>query len=141
MQGVEDGRNQSNAGKLQVSAMQVFSTIQFQPIFLSFSESSLTCFLSQKFWSKALIALIDDIATLLDDVSVMTKISAKKTAGVLGASRTDFVLSSEIIVIAPGRTILIFAPYLMKTLSVVGAILLAVISPIQRLRGKPAPQT
>jgi len=52
----------SDADKLQVSAMEVFSTIQFQPIFLSFSESEfmpwflkvLTCFLLQKFWSKAL---------------------------------------------------------------------------------------
>jgi len=32
----------------------------------------------------SLLALIDDIATLLDDVSVMTKVAAKKTAGVLG---------------------------------------------------------
>ncbi len=29
-------------------------------------------------------ALLDDIATLLDDVAVMTKVAAKKTAGVLG---------------------------------------------------------
>lgn len=32
----------------------------------------------------SLFALIDDIATLLDDVAVMTKVAAKKTAGVLG---------------------------------------------------------
>jgi predicted DNA repair protein MutK len=32
----------------------------------------------------SLLALIDDIATLLDDVTVMTKIAAKQTAGVLG---------------------------------------------------------
>lgn len=32
----------------------------------------------------SLFALLDDIATLLDDVSVMTKVAAKKTAGVLG---------------------------------------------------------
>lgn len=32
----------------------------------------------------SLLTLIDDIATLLDDVSVMTKVAAKKTAGVLG---------------------------------------------------------
>jgi uncharacterized protein len=32
----------------------------------------------------SLLALIDDIATLLDDVSVMTQVAAKKTAGVLG---------------------------------------------------------
>ena len=32
----------------------------------------------------SLLTLIDDIATLLDDVSVMTKVAVKKTAGVLG---------------------------------------------------------
>lgn len=31
-----------------------------------------------------LLALLDDIATLLDDISVMGKVAAKKTAGVLG---------------------------------------------------------
>ena len=34
--------------------------------------------------ASSLLALLDDIATLLDDVSVMTKVAAKKTAGVLG---------------------------------------------------------
>jgi len=32
----------------------------------------------------SLPALIDDIATVLDDVAVLSKIAAKKTAGVLG---------------------------------------------------------
>ena len=32
----------------------------------------------------SLLALLDDIATVLDDVAVMTKVAAKKTAGVLG---------------------------------------------------------
>ena len=32
----------------------------------------------------SLLALLDDIASVLDDVSVMTKVAAKKTAGVLG---------------------------------------------------------
>lgn len=32
----------------------------------------------------SLLALIDDISVILDDVSVMTKVAAKKTAGVLG---------------------------------------------------------
>ena len=32
----------------------------------------------------SLLALLDDIATLLDDVSVMTKVAAKQTAGVRG---------------------------------------------------------
>ncbi len=34
--------------------------------------------------ASTLFTLLDDIATLLDDVAVMTKIAAKKTAGVLG---------------------------------------------------------
>jgi len=40
----------------------------------------------------SLLALIDDIATILDDVSVMTKVAAKKTAGVLG---DDLALNAE----------------------------------------------
>jgi predicted DNA repair protein MutK len=34
--------------------------------------------------ASSLLALIDDIATILDDVALMTKVAAKKTAGVLG---------------------------------------------------------
>lgn len=34
--------------------------------------------------ASSLLALLDDIATLLDDVSVLTKVAAQKTAGVLG---------------------------------------------------------
>jgi predicted DNA repair protein MutK len=40
----------------------------------------------------SLLVLIDDIATLLDDVSVMTKVAAKKTAGVLG---DDLALNAQ----------------------------------------------
>ncbi|TBW12330.1 DUF808 domain-containing protein [Azotobacter chroococcum subsp. isscasi] len=40
----------------------------------------------------SLLTLIDDIATLLDDVSVMTKLAAKKTAGVLG---DDLALNAQ----------------------------------------------
>ena len=40
----------------------------------------------------SLLALIDDIAAILDDVSVMTKVAAKKTAGVLG---DDLALNAE----------------------------------------------
>jgi predicted DNA repair protein MutK len=40
----------------------------------------------------SLFALIDDIATILDDVSVMTKVAAKKTAGVLG---DDLALNAQ----------------------------------------------
>lgn len=39
-----------------------------------------------------LLTLLDDIATLLDDVSVMTKLAAKKTAGVLG---DDLALNAQ----------------------------------------------
>ncbi len=40
----------------------------------------------------SLLALIDDIATILDDVSVMTKVAAKKTSGVLG---DDLALNAQ----------------------------------------------
>ena len=40
----------------------------------------------------SLLALLDDIATVLDDVALMTKIAAKKTAGVLG---DDLALNAE----------------------------------------------
>ncbi len=40
----------------------------------------------------SLLALIDDIATLLDDVAVMSKVAVKKTAGVLG---DDLALNAE----------------------------------------------
>lgn len=40
----------------------------------------------------SLLALIDDIATLLDDVAIMTKMAAKKTAGVLG---DDLAVNAE----------------------------------------------
>ncbi len=40
----------------------------------------------------SLLALIDDIASLLDDVSVMTKVAATKTAGVLG---DDLALNAQ----------------------------------------------
>ena len=40
----------------------------------------------------SLLALIDDIASVLDDVSLMTKVAAKKTAGVLG---DDLALNAQ----------------------------------------------
>jgi predicted DNA repair protein MutK len=40
----------------------------------------------------SLLALLDDIATVLDDVSILTKAAAKKTAGVLG---DDLALNAE----------------------------------------------
>jgi predicted DNA repair protein MutK len=40
----------------------------------------------------SLLTLLDDIATVLDDVTVMTKVAAKKTAGVLG---DDLALNAQ----------------------------------------------
>jgi len=42
--------------------------------------------------ASSLLALLDDIATLLDDVSVLTKVAARKTAGVLG---DDLALNAQ----------------------------------------------
>ncbi len=42
--------------------------------------------------ASSLLALLDDITTILDDVAVLTKLSAKKTAGVLG---DDLALNAE----------------------------------------------
>jgi predicted DNA repair protein MutK len=42
--------------------------------------------------SGSLLALIDDIATILDDVALMSKVAAKKTAGVLG---DDLALNAQ----------------------------------------------
>ena len=40
----------------------------------------------------SLLTLLDDIATILDDVAAMSKVAAKKTAGVLG---DDLALNAE----------------------------------------------
>ncbi len=42
--------------------------------------------------ASSLLALIDDIATILDDVAVLTKVATKKTAGVLG---DDLALNAQ----------------------------------------------
>ena len=42
--------------------------------------------------SVSLLALLDDIATILDDVALLTKVAAKKTAGVLG---DDLALNAQ----------------------------------------------
>ncbi|MDN3202811.1 DUF808 domain-containing protein [Algoriphagus sediminis] len=42
--------------------------------------------------ASGLIALLDDVATLMDDVSVMSKVAAKKTAGLLG---DDLAVNAE----------------------------------------------
>ncbi|HFF2732788.1 TPA: DUF808 family protein, partial [Vibrio cholerae] len=40
----------------------------------------------------SLLTLLDDIATVLDDVALMSKMAAKKTAGVLG---DDLALNAQ----------------------------------------------
>jgi predicted DNA repair protein MutK len=40
----------------------------------------------------SLLVLVDDIATVLDDVALMSKMAAKKTAGVLG---DDLALNAQ----------------------------------------------
>ncbi len=40
----------------------------------------------------SLLTLLDDIASILDDVAVMSKVAAKKTAGVLG---DDLALNAQ----------------------------------------------
>lgn len=42
--------------------------------------------------TSSLLALLDDITTMLDDVSVMSQLAAKKTAGVLG---DDLALNAQ----------------------------------------------
>ena len=42
--------------------------------------------------ASSLLALLDDIATMLDDVAILTKVAAKKTAGVLG---DDLALNAQ----------------------------------------------
>ena len=42
--------------------------------------------------ASSLLALIDDIATILDDVAVLTKVATQKTAGVLG---DDLALNAQ----------------------------------------------
>ena len=47
----------------------------------------------------SLLALIDDIASLLDDVALLTKVATKKTAGVLG---DDLALNARRLVAMSG---------------------------------------
>jgi uncharacterized protein len=42
--------------------------------------------------ASSLLALFDDIATALDDIALLTKVAAKKTAGVLG---DDLALNAQ----------------------------------------------
>lgn len=59
---------------------------------LGYAEYLLTRWNQANMAGSSLLVLIDDIATVLDDVSVMTKVAAKKTAGVLG---DDLALNAQ----------------------------------------------
>ncbi|MFT5893677.1 MAG: putative DNA repair protein MutK [bacterium] len=48
--------------------------------------------IAENFMATSLLVLLDDIASILDDVAVMTKIATKKTAGVLG---DDLALNAQ----------------------------------------------
>lgn len=79
-----------------------------------------------------LLALLDDIATALDDVSIMTKVAAKKTAGVLG---DDLALNAEQVAgIQAEREIPVVwavakGSFLNKLILVPSALLISVVAP------------
>ena len=79
-----------------------------------------------------LLALLDDIATILDDVSVMTKVAAKKTAGVLG---DDLAVNAEkVLGVRPERELPVVwavakGSFINKAILVPAAMLIAVFVP------------
>ncbi|MBK9258271.1 MAG: DUF808 domain-containing protein [Polyangiaceae bacterium] len=79
----------------------------------------------------SLLALIDDIATLLDDVAVMSKVAAKKTAGVLG---DDLALNAQQVTgVDPSREIPVVwavakGSMVNKAILVPGALLISVVA-------------
>ena len=82
--------------------------------------------------ASSLLVLLDDIATVLDDVAVMTKVATKKTAGVLG---DDLALSAQQVAgLDPGRELPVVwavtkGSMLNKAILVPAALLLSAIVP------------
>jgi predicted DNA repair protein MutK len=80
----------------------------------------------------SLLALLDDIASVLDDVAVLTKLSAKKTAGVLG---DDLALNAQQVSgIAPDRELAVVwsvakGSALNKVILVPAAIVISAVAP------------
>lgn len=80
----------------------------------------------------SLLALLDDIATLMDDVSVMTKVAARKTAGVLG---DDLAVNAEKVtgVAAERELPVVFAVFrgslINKAVLVPAALIIATVAP------------
>ena len=89
-----------------------------------------------------LFALLDDIATLLDDVSVMTKVATKKTAGVLG---DDLALNAQQVTgVKPQRELPVVwavakGSFVNKTILVPGALAIAAFEAWLRTRGWDIP--
>lgn len=81
----------------------------------------------------SLLALLDDIAVILDDVSVMTKVAAKKTAGVLG---DDLAVNAEkVLGVRPDRELPVVwavakGSFLNKCILVPAALLIAAFAPV-----------
>ena len=59
---------------------------------LLFNENSKELLKGNKMAGLSLLTLLDDIASVLDDVALMSKVAAKKTAGVLG---DDLALNAQ----------------------------------------------
>lgn len=102
---------------------------------------------NKKYMASGFFALLDDIATLMDDVAAMSKIAAKKTAGILGddlavnaEKASGFVSSRELpvlwaitkgsflnkIIILPVAFLLTaFVPWLINLILILGGLYLA----------------
>ncbi len=82
--------------------------------------------------ASSLIALLDDIATVLDDVAVLSKLAAKKTAGVLG---DDLALNAQQVAgVAAEREIPVVwavarGSFINKTILVPGALAISAFAP------------
>lgn len=82
--------------------------------------------------SSGLFALLDDIAALMDDTAIMTKVAAKKTAGIVG---DDLAVNAEAMVgINPQREIAIVArvargSLINKAIIIPVALVLAAVAP------------
>lgn len=82
--------------------------------------------------ASSLLVLLDDIATVLDDVALLTKVAAKKTAGVLG---DDLALNAQQVagVKAERELPVVWAvckgSFINKAILVPGALLLSAIAP------------
>jgi hypothetical protein len=82
--------------------------------------------------ASSLLVLLDDIATVLDDVALLTKVAAKKTAGVLG---DDLALNAQQVtgVKAERELPVVWAvckgSFINKAILVPGALLLSLVAP------------